>query len=146
MTNTTTNYTGYKGQARAFLRKAGARMSITYVKQVKGFPFSTRDRYMHDVYEVRIDRAGKSYRFPFYQSAHGTDIGERPDAYDVLACLEKDCYCTDAWDFADEYGYTINSRAEFDRVNRIYNACKKQAEKLHRLFGEELMDDLREIC
>lgn len=145
MTNTN-SYTGYNGQARAFLRKAGARMSITYVKQVKGFPFDPNDRHMHDVYIVRIDRGGKSYRFPFYQSAWCTDNGVRPDAYDVLACLEKDCYCADAWDFADEYGYTVRSRSDFERVTRIYNVCKKQAEKLHRLFGEELMDDLREIC
>ena len=120
-------------------------MSITYVKKIKGFPFDPSDRLTHDVYSVRIDRDGKSYRFPFYQSAWCTDNGERPDTYDVLSCLEKDCYCTDAWDFADEYGYSVRSRSDFERVTRIYNACKKQAEKLHRLFGEELMDDLREI-
>ena len=45
-----------------------------------------------------------------------------------------------------EFGYTINSRKEFERVSRICRACTTQAKKLHRLFGEELMDELREIA
>ena len=138
-------YSEYTKQAKDFLRKAGARMSITYAGTVTGFPFDERDSNNHNKYIVRIDRAGKSYRFPFYDSAANTWSGKRPSAYDVLACLETDCYWRDVWDFADEFGYTINSRKEFERVSRICRACTTQAKKLHRLFGEEMMDELREI-
>lgn len=135
--------TDYEKQARDFLRKAHARMSISFLETVEGFPFSN-DHYMHDKYIVRIDRAGKSYRFPFYASAYDTQRNERPTAYDVLSCVEK-------WDvgrfvdFVDEYGYELRSREEFLRVERIWKECGKQYKKLLRLFGPYLMDDLRQI-
>lgn len=136
----------YELQAKRFLHKAGARMSITYAETVTGFPFDERDSNNHNKYIVRIDRGGKSYRFPFYDSAVNTWHDKRPTAYDVLACVEKYEPEADVWDFADEYGYTIDSRAEYRRVERIWRACTEQYKKLRRLFGDELMDDLREIC
>ena len=65
--------------------------------------------------------------------------------YDILASVEKYEPCGDAWDFADEYGYTIDSREAYNRVERIRRACEKQYKRLLDIFGEALMDDLREI-
>lgn len=135
----------YTKQAKTFLRKAHARMSITYAGTVNGFPFDERDSNNHNKYIVRIDRDGKSYRFPFYDSAFNTWHGKRPTAYDVLACVEKYEPEADVWDFADEFGYDIDSRAEYRRVERIWRACTEQYKKLLRLFGEELLAELQEI-
>lgn len=89
-------------------------------------------------------RGGKSYQFPFYDSAYNTQRGERPTAYDVLACIEKYEPYGDVWDFASEYGYTIEDRESFQRVERIFKACQTQARKIERLFGD-VMDELYEI-
>lgn len=136
----------YEMQARNFLRASGAKMRIVSAGIVHGFPFADRDRNWHNKYLVRIDRCGRSYSFPFYDSAYNTSRDERPTQYDVLACLEKFPVYDDVWDFADEYGYEIHGRKDFERVSNIHRACQTQYAKLLRLFGEELMEELQKIA
>lgn len=137
-------YSDYEKQARDFLKSCGASISISLVDTVTGFPFDDRDHQQHNKYRITLKRAGKTYSFPFYDSAYNTSRGARPGAYDVLASLEKDCYASDVWGFADEYGYSIDCKKEFDKVTRIYKACKKQARRVQELFGD-VLDDLYEI-
>lgn len=40
----------------------------------------------------------------------------------------------------------MDDRANYKRVRKIYEACRNQYERLLDLFGEDLMNDLREIC
>ena len=134
----------YEKQARDFLKNSGAKMTISAAGIVQGFPFDTKDNRWHNKYIVKIRRGGMSYQFPFYDSAYNTQRGERPTAYDVLACIEKCAPYGDVWDFAAEFGYEIDSREEFQRVSRIYKACETQARKIDRLFGD-VMDELCEI-
>ena len=136
----------YETQARNFLRASGAKMSIVSNGIVQGFPFDDRDRNWHNKYLVRIDRCGRSYSFPFYDSAYNTERNVRPTQYDILACLEKYPVEEDVWDFAEEYGYEIHCRKDFERVTNTHRACKTQYEKLLRLFGEELMAELQQIA
>ena len=134
----------YEKQARDFLKNCGAKMTISAAGIVQGFPFDTTDKNNHNKYIVKIRRGGKSYQFPFYDSAYNTQRGERPTAYDVLACIEKCAPYGDVWDFAAEFGYEIDSRAEFQRVSRIFKACETQARKINRIFAD-CMDELCEI-
>lgn len=137
----------YDKQAREFLRKAGAKMSICRVEIVDRFPTDDSDsgRGYRWKYRVTIRRAGKSYSFDFYDSIRAYMDDDRPRPYDILASVEKYEPFGDVWDFAAEYGYTIDSRDSYNRVQCIYNACTKQYKRLLDIFGEALMDDLREI-
>lgn len=134
----------YEKQARDFLKNCGAKMTISFSGIACGFPFDEHDSSNHNKYIVKIRRGGKSYQFPFYDSAVNTWSGKRPGAYDVLSCVEKCAPDGDIWDFAAEFGYTIDSRETFQRVDRIFKACKTQARKIERLFGD-VMGDLCEI-
>ncbi len=137
----------YEQQAVEFLKRANATMTISYTRTVQGFPFDEHDHNMHDEYTIRIFRDGKSYSFKFYNSAYATMNGERPTKYDVLACVEKyPMYCRDEWEFANEFGYEIECKKDFEKVRRIFNACEKQYRKLLALFGEELMEELQKIA
>lgn len=136
--------TNYEKEARDFLKRNGARMTICYKDTICGFPFDKSDNQWHDKYSVTIRRNGKSYSFPFYNSAYATQRNERPTPYDVLACIEKYEPYGDVWDFANEYGYEIYDRKTYDNVNRIYKACGEQARKINRIFND-CMDELYEI-
>lgn len=141
-----TNLSEYEKQAINFLKKANAKISISFVEVVQGFPNDTKDHYLRNKYSVKIRRGSKTYTFPFYDSHNNYIKNERPTAYDILACLEKYPVYGDLWDFANEYGYEITSRDEYNTVNKIYKACSTQYTKLLNLFGDELMEDLQEIC
>ena len=137
--------TDYEKQARDFLKRNGAKMTICYKDTVCGFPFDKNDNNWHDKYTVTIRRGGMSYSFPFYNSQYSTQRNERPTAYDVLACVQKDEPYGDVWDFADDYGYEIHDKATYNNVNRIYKACCEQARKINRIFSD-CMDELCEIA
>lgn len=135
----------YEKEAIEFLNKYNAKMTIEQLEVVDRFPTddqATGNRYK---YRITIKRDGKSYSFPFYDSINNYLNNERPNAYDILACVEKYEVCGDVWDFAREYGYIIDSRSSYNKVQRIYNACKTQYNKLLRLFGEDGMGELQEI-
>lgn len=137
--------TDYEKQARDFLKNCGAKMTICYKDIVCGFPFDKKDNNWHDKYIVTIRRNGKSYSFPFYNSAYATQRNERPTPYDVLACIEKYVYYGDVWDFSDDYGYEIYDKESYKTVERIFKAVNTQARKINAIFGD-CMDELSEIC
>lgn len=137
--------TDYEKQARDFLKNSGAKMTICYKDTVCGFPFDKKDNNWHDKYIVTIRRNGKSYSFPFYNSAYATQRNERPTPYDVLACIEKYVYYGDVWDFSNDYGYEIYDRESYKTVERIFKAVNTQARKINAIFGD-CMDELSEIC
>lgn len=63
-----------------------------------------------------------------------------PNAYDVLACLEK--YEVGTFEeFCAEFGYDDDSRT----AERIYLAVVKEYKELTRIFTEEQMEELCEI-
>ena len=64
----------------------------------------------------------------------------KPNAYDVLACLQK--YDVGTFeDFCSEFGYDEGSRT----AERIYIAVIKEYKDLTRIFTEEQMEELCEI-
>lgn len=135
----------YEQSAKDFLNRANAKMKICRCGVVDHFPGDDTATGYRYKYNVRIDRNGKSYSFPFYDSVNNYRKNERPTAYDILACVEKYEIYGDIWDFASGYGYEIHDKKTYSKVNRIYNACKIQYNKLLRLFGAEFMEELQEI-
>lgn len=144
----------YEKMAKDFLKRNGAKMSITF-KEEKFNPWNdTRYKWMHNIYRVRIDRKGKSFSFDFTDSSDNYRKNKRPTCYDILACLTK--YDVGSYhDFCDEFGY---ARYDYDMMDYIivdgeyynrkswntYKAVKREYEKVNRLFGD-VMDELCEI-
>ena len=63
-----------------------------------------------------------------------------PTAYDILACLTKYDPGT-LEDFCDEFGYDLDSK----KVEKTYNAVKKEYTDLCTLFTDEEIEQLAEI-
>jgi hypothetical protein len=69
---------------------------------------------------------------------------EEPDAYSILACLEK--YELGSFeDFCSEFGYNDRPLSDHAKVMKIYEGCKEQYNSLEKLFSDEEMHELREI-
>lgn len=136
--------TDYKAQANDFLKRSGTSIAFRKTGCVQGFPFGD-DNYMHNRYSVKLTRNGKLYEFPFYDSYSNYLKGERPTPYDVLACLEPYNYCSDMWDFANEFGYKIDSKESYEKVKKTFEAVQLQAQKLQELFEPEWLDELLKI-
>lgn len=129
----------YTAQAKNFLKTAHCRMSMTLKDEQKPFP-NTTETELHNVYRVVLRKGHRSYSFDFYDSLDNTRKGNHPTEYDVLACLEP--YIDDSFEkFCANYGYDTDSR----RAERIWKACRKQSEKLSKLFTESELDLLCEI-
>ena len=135
----------YEMSAKNFLKKADTTMHILQIGVVNGFPNDPSDKQKHIKYRVVLIRDGRTFDFDFYGSHADYLKGRKPSVYDVLACIEKYEYPTDPWEFAMEFGYEINCKADYNRVRKIADACREQYEGLLGLFGEELMEELQEI-
>lgn len=133
----------YDIQAREFLKKYGAKMTISHVFDEWG---GYRKGKITDgwLYRVRIDRNGKTWSFSFSDSVYNRQHNKRPTPYDVLACIEKYEPYGDVWDFAREYGYEINDRDSYKETERIFKAVCKEYRNVIRMF-EDCMDELCEI-
>ena len=137
--------TEYDLQVSEFIKKSGVKMTMSRVGEVKGFPFDKHDSMYHDKYQVTLTRDGKQYRFTFYGSFYDWEHNRRPSRYDVLSCIEKYETPDSLEEFANEFGYEIETKEDCVRVKKIKDACQKQYEKLLWLFGDDLMEDLRKI-
>lgn len=136
----------FEKTAKEFLQKANARMKIELTGIAFGFPGDRTDKYPHRQYNVTLynDTSKKKYKFPFYGSYSDFLEGKDPTNYDILACLEKDS-CDSIEEFIGEYGYEPADEEEWEMVEETYSDCQRQYESLLDLFGEELMEELREI-
>lgn len=79
----------YEVKANEFLKKAGAKITISRIGEIKGFPFDQHDTMWHYKYQVALTRLKKQYRFTFYDSHNNWLHNKRPSRYDILACVEK---------------------------------------------------------
>ena len=68
------------------------------------------------------------------------EIGHRPRAYDILACLTQYEPEDNINDFASEFGYTKPSEAI-----KVYEAVKKEWQMIKELFTDEEIEQLQEI-
>ena len=133
--------TNYEKQAREFLKANNAKMKISFKDYGKYFD---GDKDYRNIYRVRIDRNGKTFSFNFGDSVNSTQNGTRPGRYDILACLQKYDVYGDVWDFASEFGYEIDCKDSYKRVERTYKAVKREFAGVKRVFGD-VLEELQEI-
>lgn len=89
-----------------------------------------------NAYRITLTYKGKSCWFVFNDNIYNKSCKK-----DFLYCLYLDasCFeaCIDMYDFARSYGYAMDTCKERINVTKIYEACRKQSERVHRLFNEE---------
>lgn len=82
-------------------------------------------------YRVTLTYNGKKCWFMFFDNSYNCSY--KPDFLYCLLLDAKTYECSrDFYDFARSYAYDMDHDAR-----RIYNACKKQSERLHKLFNED---------
>ena len=79
-----------------------------------------------------------------YGGNHPQNKRKPPTAYDVLACLTKYEVSGDVWEFAREFGYEIDSRESFNRVDKIHMSVIQEYRDVCKPFGD-VMEQLCEI-
>ena len=130
----------YNRKAKEFLKKVGAKVTISYKDSGK---LPDWDTYDYDNYRVRVDRKGKSWSYMYHQTTHRTKKDGRPTPYDVLSCVEQ----TDPGtidDFVQDCGYEVHSWNDVRRIERIYKAVCKEAKNFERMFGD-VADEFCEV-
>ena len=127
--------TEYDMQANNFLALTGATLEIARDEVVKKWGWYRWK------YSCKLEREGKTYLFPFFDSVANYEKDKEPSKYDILACLDTYDYISDIEDFAFEFGYDIEDR----ETEKIYNACMRQSKNLHGLFTDEELEMLAEI-
>ncbi len=110
-------------EARALFKRYGSRAPI-----VGGWSSS---RELKEARDYKVILLNKSY-LP-------------PNAYDVLACLEK--YQPEPLfkEWAREVGYDDAPMLDYPKIQAIHQACLSQYAGIRRLFTDEQMEQLQEI-
>lgn len=104
-------------------------------------PFGKRDAWQQDAsaYRLQLKYGRKSFSFDFFQ---GPAIKDQPmdRPSEVLDCLLSEASGGNQSfeDFCSDFGYDIDSR----KAEQIWRACKKTAEGLDALFGDDLLQAL----
>jgi hypothetical protein len=127
----------YQKQADDFLVETGTTLKIKFKKYDKHF---IDDKESRNIYQINLKRGDKFYNFDFGQSIAGTEKNEAPNAYDVLACLQK--YDIGSFeDFCSEFGYDNDDR----KAKKTYYAVLKEFQSVNYLFSD-VIDKLAEIA
>lgn len=135
----------YKKDAQDFLNKVNAKVTINFLEKGR-VPQYWNEYRLHNIYKVTIKRNGKQYTYKFYDSIYNTQNNIKPDAYDVLVCLEK--YDVGSFEeFCSEFGY--DEFDDYGRMNKttkkIYNAVVREFKGVERVFGD-VLEEFAEIC
>ena len=138
--------TEYDAQAGEFMRKWGVKIHRHFVGKMRYFP---GDREPRNVWEITLERGGRSYSFRFGDSLTNTQKFPRhePSDYSILACASADsCFdCGDVWEMGDEYGYDApRDLREFDKLHRIWVTSNEHGRKLRELFAD-CLEELQEV-
>lgn len=92
-----------------------------------------------NAYRVTLTRNGVKVGFIF-----NDNIYNESDKNDLIYSLLRDSqayeFCYNLADFMNEYGYTDAKQAK-----QAYDACKKQSERLHKLFNDAEIETLEKI-
>lgn len=86
-------------------------------------------------------KTGQSYGFEFWNSVSAKNKNERPNAYDVLVCLDTYSDGDSFEDFCSVYGYDTDSIM----AEKTYKAVMKQIDGLKQVFTAEQLSELNKI-
>lgn len=94
-------------------------------------------------FECTITMVGRGYHEPMtVYFSQGSAHKKSPTLAEVLDCLASDASGVDNArsfeDWASEYGYDTDSR----KTERTYQICKKQAQELKALLGQDAYNQL----
>ena len=138
----------YEVKAKEFLAKFETTFKIQYLRTGEYFNNSAK----RDIYLCTLIRNGIAFSFEFGDSLFNTQKRRqliisvknppKPSAYDVIACLTKYEPDDNISDFANNFGYDLNT--SYREAERVWKAVQKEYEKVYELFSD-CMDELREI-
>ena len=116
------------------------KLTKTLIKTDRYFP---DDRESRDIYRITITNNGTRISFRYGDSLKNTGSGTTPTDDDILSCVKMDYHNTAEQyptfaDFCDELGYDNDSISS----EKIYKNCLKQAEKLHKVFTDEEIENM----
>lgn len=131
----------YTEQAEGFLKAHSLKFRAVYL-DTRSNPFwNERPSMPRAHYRCTVWGKGRGrVSFQFWQSIKGSEIGEIPDAYSLLACVIKqdpESFET----FCSEYGYDVDSR----KAMQAFRAVIKEWHKVCRFFTEAEIEELQEI-
>ena len=86
-----------------------------------------------NAYRVTLTYNGNSIWFIFNDN-YLNKSNKRDFVYSLLTDAQAYKYAENVNDFADEFGYDFYDRADYSKVNKIYQACKKQYDRVCKLF------------
>lgn len=130
------NMSEYEMQANYFLAKTDTTLRIIFLKTGKYFTDDTEAR---DIYTCILSRNNKDYDFTFGQSLKDTKLKRKPNAYNILSCIEK--YKFNSFEeFCAFYGYNNDSIKDY----KIYEKVEEQGAAICAMFSD-CIDELRNI-
>lgn len=155
----------YTEQAEKFLKDTGTTFKAEFLNHGKHFE---DDKEMRDIYKITLERNGRKWDFNFGQSIarSGDAFGHRkkcsksncqtvnnlgvckvhdtrreaPNAYDVLACIEKSDVGTFE-EFCSNFGYNTDSK----KAEKVYFAVQKESKECLKMFSD-VIEQLQEIA
>ena len=92
-----------------------------------------------NAYRVTLTRNDKKICFVFNDNIYN-ESDKNDFIYSLLSDSQAYESTRDLTDFMHEFGYTDDKQAK-----KIYDACKKQSERLHKLFTNKEIETLEKI-
>jgi hypothetical protein len=134
----------YLKEAREFLSRFQISLVIREAIPQKA-PLWTNEDEKEDYgknYWVELrNKEGKKYSFNYWGSINDKYQNKRPNAYDVLACLNSYDDGSNYDDFCSSYGYETDSI----KAAKTYKAVMKQIEGLKTILSPEALEALNNI-
>lgn len=91
-------------------------------------------------YEVRITYKNKTI-YEVFNDNYENKSDKKEFIYALLSDADAYNNARNLADFILEYGYEEDEK----EAKRVYNACKRQAEKIEKLFTKDEQEELKEI-
>ncbi len=130
----------YNKQAVEFLNKTNTTLEIIKAPFGGNKPLWVKyaDKFEDygNEYFIRLKNKNGEYRFSFWGSISDRENNKKPNAYDVLACLDTYSDGYEFSDFCNAFGYSTDSIL----ASKTYKAVMKQTEKLKMLFNEDELE------
>ena len=130
----------YTDQADNFLVKHNLKFRAVFLERDLFFSGDKEERDVYTLTLVRTVKPGKRVSFKFGQSIRGSENGDIPTAYDLLACLTKSDP-GDFQNFCDDFGYDLDSR----QAEKTFKSVKREWLKVSRFFSPAEIDELLEV-
>jgi hypothetical protein len=103
----------------------------------------SKDNFNNHMITVTNMETGVKIRFEFWASIAKPEITEETEILNAFYCLVSDAIAgNDSFEnFCSEFGYDQDSRT----AEKIYRKCKKQLEKLQKIYDGDIYDLANEL-